>query len=330
MPLNLHFTPLLSLGPSPALFVYLFLLAHFLPKQTHKQIVESLHQSPKMSPWRPSADNAFGPAIGANCRSTFDFTLLFEQTILTIAPASILLLLAPPRIWHLLRSSTKTLPNPIGSIKALFAVALIALQLAILALWTPRSGTKASIPSSALSLIASLAILLLSTLEHTRSIRPSFLLTIYLLSSLTFDIAQARTLFLRNHDSFPSNPNPTIPGIFVASIAVKLVLLALEARSKRAYLQQPYKTFPPEATSGVLNRSVFWWLNPLFVGGWRKILGLEDLYGIDRDLMAEGLLERMEGAWEKCKSTVVPYAWLTSPFRKRTPRNDGVYGVLST
>ena len=249
------------------------------------------------------ADNTFGPTIPSPCRSTFDFTLLFEQTILTIFPACILLLLAPPRIWHLLRSSTKTLPNPIGSLKAAVAVALVALQLSILILWPSRTGTKASIPSSALSLVASLTILLLSVLEHTRSIRPSFLLNVYLLTSLTLDVAQARTLFLRSHDSFPPspNPNPTIPALFAASIAVKLVLLALEARSKRAYLQYPYAAFPPEATSGVLNRSFFWWLSPLFVGGWRKILDLEDLYGIDRELLAEGLLEKIERSWDKCR-----------------------------
>ena len=114
---------------------------------------------------------------------------------------------------------------------------------------------------------------------------------------------------MRNRDSFPANPNPTIPSIFVASIAVKLILLVLEARSKRAYLQYPYKSFPPEATSGIFSRSLFWWLNPLFVGGWRKILGLEDLYGIDEKLMAEGLLEKMEVAWEKCRYYLLYIHW---------------------
>ena len=92
-------------------------------------------------------------------------------------------------------------------------------------------------------------------------------------------------------------------------MVVKLTLLVFEARSKRAYLQHPYKSFPPEATSGIFSRSLFWWLNPLFVGGWRKILGLEDLYRIDEELMAEGLLEKLEVAWEKCRYYLLYTHW---------------------
>jgi ATP-binding cassette, subfamily C (CFTR/MRP), member 1 len=55
-------------------------------------------------------DDTFGPVVHG-CRSNFDFTLLFEQSILSIGPAALLLLLAPPRLVRLLRSSKKTLPS---------------------------------------------------------------------------------------------------------------------------------------------------------------------------------------------------------------------------
>ncbi len=55
-----------------------------------------------------SNDNSFGPIV-EGCRSGFDFTLLFEQTILSIGPSAMLLLFAPPRFVKLLRSSKKTL-----------------------------------------------------------------------------------------------------------------------------------------------------------------------------------------------------------------------------
>jgi ATP-binding cassette subfamily C (CFTR/MRP) protein 1 len=64
----------------------------------------------------PMNDDLFGPII-QGCRSNFDFTLLFEQTILSIPPAAILLVLAPPRLVKLIRSRKKTLPNPIRSLK---------------------------------------------------------------------------------------------------------------------------------------------------------------------------------------------------------------------
>ena len=47
-----------------------------------------------------SYDNLFGPTV-RNCQSDFDFTLLFEQSILFIVPSALLLLSLPFRIWQL-------------------------------------------------------------------------------------------------------------------------------------------------------------------------------------------------------------------------------------
>lgn len=48
----------------------------------------------------------------------FDFTLLFEQTILSILPSAIFLLCTPLRLYRLQRATVKTLPDPILSVKA--------------------------------------------------------------------------------------------------------------------------------------------------------------------------------------------------------------------
>lgn len=53
-----------------------------------------------------AVDNTFGPHA-AGCRGDFDFTLLFEETILSLAPLVLLLLLAPPRIIRLFKSDKK-------------------------------------------------------------------------------------------------------------------------------------------------------------------------------------------------------------------------------
>jgi ATP-binding cassette subfamily C (CFTR/MRP) protein 1 len=52
-------------------------------------------------------DNDFGPAVHG-CRDNFDFTLLFETTILSIAPSLLVLLLATGRLLYL-RSKPKLL-----------------------------------------------------------------------------------------------------------------------------------------------------------------------------------------------------------------------------
>lgn len=61
----------------------------------------------------PTADNVFGPAVGAGCRDGFDFTLLFEQSILSILPATILLIVSPFRIRYLLSRDIRTRYNPV-------------------------------------------------------------------------------------------------------------------------------------------------------------------------------------------------------------------------
>jgi ATP-binding cassette, subfamily C (CFTR/MRP), member 1 len=48
----------------------------------------------------PFADDTFGPVVD-DCVRTFDFTLLFEESILAILPSALLLLAAPVRLFSL-------------------------------------------------------------------------------------------------------------------------------------------------------------------------------------------------------------------------------------
>jgi hypothetical protein len=65
----------------------------------------------------PANDDLFGPAVEA-CRDNFDFTLVFEQAILSIGPSTILLLLTPFRISQLVGCSIKTVHTPFLAAKA--------------------------------------------------------------------------------------------------------------------------------------------------------------------------------------------------------------------
>ena len=185
---------------------------------------------------------------------------------------------------------------------------LVASQLASLVLWTsyPLSQTPATITAATLSVIDAVAIVTLSYLEHTRSVRPSAILNVYLLVSLVFDSVQVRTLFLR-HDTPPS-----LVVLSTTSVSAKAVLLILEAQSKRPYLKFPYRSYPPEATSGILNRSFFWWINSLFIGGFRRLLSVNDLYAPDVGLSSKPLQVRMQKAWNQSTCTfahaVRPYS----------------------
>jgi hypothetical protein len=54
------------------------------------------------------AENRFGPAVGNKCNGGFDFTLLFEQSILTLGPAAIFLVAFPIRFAYLARKDART------------------------------------------------------------------------------------------------------------------------------------------------------------------------------------------------------------------------------
>lgn len=186
------------------------------------------------------------------------------------------------------------------------ALLLIGLQLALLVYWSSYQVTRATVPSAVLSLLVAFTILLLSRFEHSRSVQPSIILNVYLLASVAFDAVQVRTLFLRRDE-------PVILGLFTANIAVKSALLILEAMSKRKYLRAPYRNYSPEVTSGILNRSVFWWINPILATGFRKLLTVDDLFATDTSLKSEVLLEEIQVSWAKCKSyKPEPFNLLTS------------------
>jgi ATP-binding cassette subfamily C (CFTR/MRP) protein 1 len=169
---------------------------------------------------------------------------------------------------------------------------LVALQVALLALWClPASHRNdASIPSAALSLATAVGLAVLSHYEHFRSIRPSVVLNVYLFFSVLFDATQARTLWLRHADV-------SIPVVFTANLAVKLLITLLEAREKDPIPQIKNAKLSPESTGSVYNRSVFWWLNRLFWSGYKKPLALNDLYPLESDLASKKLGDGMARAW---------------------------------
>ena len=170
-----------------------------------------------------------------------------------------------------------------------------ALQLAALILWATPSATRTrtTLAAAALSLVSTLGFCLLSYAEHIHSVRPSALLNTYLFATLLFDIAHARTLWLRAAD----NVNQTIAYIAATAVVVKSIVLVLEALDKRRLLRPEYRAYPPEATSGTYNRSFFWWLNPLFRQGFGHELEVDDLFVLDKHLQAGYCYKRFQAAW---------------------------------
>ncbi|KAI5206442.1 putative ABC transporter [Aureobasidium subglaciale] len=235
--------------------------------------------------------HAFGPA---SCDGSFDFTLLFEQTILSIVPSAIFLCCLPVSLFKLHRAAPKFNASYTRTLKLVIASLLVATQICLLVLWTTRiaSATSATVSAACLGLFVSLAVAVLSSQSHVRSLRPSSLLSVYLLFSSLFDAAQVRTLFTSYADR-------VVPSLMSVSIALKLVLLTIECRNKRPWLYPQYKTLPPEATAGIVSRSILWWLNPLFLDGMRTLFNQDQLYAIDPDLESRNIGYKLDRTFER-------------------------------
>ncbi|KAF7933004.1 uncharacterized protein EAE97_008771 [Botrytis byssoidea] len=239
----------------------------------------------------PNADAFFGPRVQP-CQRQFDFTLLFEQSIFTVGPSTLFMLLLSLRILQLYRKDRKTPPNFLWVLKLIVISALLCFQIAILALWIVSNGEKTpvSVPASALSVIATIGLAALSNLENNRSARPSLLICTYLLLCTLFDIAQVRTLWLQHRST-------ALPVLFTCSVLTKAILLCVEASEKRSFLKEPYNSYPPEALAGVINTGFFWWLNTLIQKGQRTLLSLVDLFDTDKGLSSSSLEAKMQNTW---------------------------------
>ncbi|KAF4311832.1 Metal resistance protein YCF1-like protein 2 [Botryosphaeria dothidea] len=253
-----------------------------------------------------SVDDSFGPWAGSACRGGFDFTLLFEESILSIPLSCLFLLLLPSRTLHLVKSDVKILSTPLPLLKLSAAVTLLCLNTALVGLWATTSSStithsRASVPAAVLTFVVSLGFCLLSWLEHARSIRPSFILNVYLFLSIVLDTARARTLYMLG-------PHRTIPALFTCTMVIRAIMLVLESVEKRRILLPAHKDRSRDATSGPINRSVFFWLTSLFLHGYRNILGLHDLYPMDKKLKSERLYKSFEEAWQRVPDKTVPGA----------------------
>ncbi|KAF0315816.1 ABC multidrug transporter [Colletotrichum asianum] len=239
-------------------------------------------------------EGSFGPAASV-CSDRFDFTLLFEQSLLNIGPSAALLLALPLRLQQLLRQRRKVLRHPLNAAKIVTCVTFGVIQIALVSLWAQAPfANRVSVAAAVLGVLDALALGVLSHTEHVRSIRPSTIICVYLVFSLAFDAVQCRTLWL-----LPGLQK--LAAVFTASLTVKLAMFMLEVQGKRRFLIAALRNLSPDTTSGIIGRGFFWWLNGLMTRGFKATLSPAALYDIDEGLKSEELLQRLLQQWDQRK-----------------------------
>ncbi|KAK8064708.1 hypothetical protein PG994_007346 [Apiospora phragmitis] len=257
--------------------------------------------------------DVFGPTVAYSCLNGFDFTLLFEESILTLLPLLLtgkdlqelafsiyshadqpLVVILIPRALLLRKSPRKVTGSWHLALKSATFAIYISLQIALLALWAGSAAptTRLTLATTIITIGGFCWLLYMSCLEHNRSVRPSTLLCLYFGISSVVDLARLRTLFF-------------IPGcrvvapVHLASFFVKLALLALEVAEKRRLLVGRWKDASPEAAASFYSRVFFVWLNPLFLKGYRNRLTVDYLTPLDEDILAASRPIELQERWEK-------------------------------
>jgi ATP-binding cassette subfamily C (CFTR/MRP) protein 1 len=160
--------------------------------------------------------------------------------------------------------------------------------------------TKTTIVSAVVILFATFALAVTSNYEHYRNPRPSSPIGIYLVVTWVFDVAKVRSLLAIKHGK-------PLAYMQAVTAAVKLGLIVLELKEKRAWFLDT-KAFPaPESTANFFNRLTFFWVNPLLLRGYKKPLQENDLFEVQDQIVGEKNLLAFAERWEKCECVLSKY-----------------------
>ncbi|KAK2616711.1 hypothetical protein QQS21_000323 [Conoideocrella luteorostrata] len=250
------------------------------------------------------ADDSFGPRVNVACRA-FDFTIKFEDLILACLPSAVFLLLLPLPIWLLWRSQQCVKRSVSLFIKLVIIGALLICQIAFLALRISGSHidrSHASLAADVLQIVSVASALLLSYMNHCRSVRPSTLLILFFSARTLTDVVRVRTLWL-----IPEARDTSI----VLSLSLALVLVALVAESveKDSILTgSAEKPATPEPFSGFWKQASFVWLTATFRRGYTQVLSVHDLPELDPKLDSEVIGRELQEAWAKTNKKSAKYA----------------------
>ncbi|KAI4600498.1 hypothetical protein KJ359_000853 [Pestalotiopsis sp. 9143b] len=272
-------------------------------------------------------DASFGPSVPpiGECRGGFDFTVTFEESIFSIAPACLLILVLPLRILRLWGSTPKTRGSCTSGLKLLGFILLGSLQSVLLAFVAKVDvGYRAVfLASTTLQICATIILAVLSYWEHRNTVRPSFLVTTYLFITCILDAARARTQAL-----IPGHGQNIIAAMLVAGLVVKVIMFFVETKEKQNILFPEHSGISQESRSSILSRALFLWLNPLLMSGFRSVLHDKELPTIYEKLSSEGLNARVDSRFQKSIQAGKPN--LLKDVLACFPRELGLIFIAST
>ncbi|KAK2035131.1 P-loop containing nucleoside triphosphate hydrolase protein [Colletotrichum zoysiae] len=214
---------------------------------------------------------------------------------ISIASSAFFLVLLPIRLLKLRGQTLKVVSKHHGLDKLIITILLSLLQLVfvITVAFSPLEYNQGiRLYSAITSLIACVGLAPLLFLEHNRSLKPSDLAIVYLLLSLACDVAESGTIEYGDA-TFTS----IVPRI--AILCIKALLLVVECRRKRTIPKHTHGQWSPEELANILDRTFFWWINPILALGNRHVLTGDNLPPLCQELSSGPLRQRALQVWDQ-------------------------------
>lgn len=235
-------------------------------------------------------DKSFGPRLFGH----FDFTLLFEHSVMEIVPAGIILFVVPFYIFTLVTSNPRVRFGLLLWFKLGVASALLGLQINNVLLWcTSPLDSKLANTAAIMSCLATLCIGIMLHVGHVFFLHSPAFLSVFLTITMLLDVAITRTYFNRQGLE-------TIAKVHVPIPILKLILVVLEEVPKRALIKKEEirSAVARESLAGFWNRSLFFWVNTTLLIGFRSKITEEKLGQIDPQFDSEELHKSFARHWE--------------------------------
>ncbi|KAJ6784421.1 hypothetical protein PWT90_09986 [Aphanocladium album] len=240
-------------------------------------------------------DAQFGPRVDTACRP-FDFTLYFEDIILSIAPNATFLLVATVSSIALLRKQSIVKTSPLLAMKMATLSILFVFQATFLGLRIKNQDlyTNAAMTADVLSLVATTVATALSWLQHQRSEQPCTALILYWTIEIPLEITRIRTIWLIQSTS-------TAAAVKIVALVMAAAALVQESLSKRHSLRETEKLahYGPEPFAGLWAIISFSWVLSSLRRGYSNLLSVVYLPGLDYRLSADKLHEKLKSQLRK-------------------------------
>ncbi|KAF9977037.1 hypothetical protein BGZ75_010413 [Mortierella antarctica] len=207
------------------------------------------------------------------------------MSVLTLAPSVLLLLGTTPRLFKLLRKGRLegVRPSLAFLIKAALATAALS-----------RDAPSSAILSTVLSIVATLAALLLHYFEYVCMPSPSSMLLVFWLFTALLSIFPTRTQI----ELSPNGLSDSLPLLKLLFTVVTTIVFGLENIPKpnrpsltRPHVDKAIQPNPsPEPYANLFSRFTFIWVLPLLNKGKKKTLRMDDIWSLHPSMLSCPLL----------------------------------------